>query len=103
MDDFEIAEELGKGNYGTVKKVLHSPTGVVMALKVCRRGFFFFFFFWAGEGAGDSGFGSEDGKSSKGKVGRRERGSEVEWRGGKGGERGKREWDRKEGRGEERR
>lgn len=55
MDDFEIAEELGKGNYGTVKKVLHSPTGVVMALKVCRRGFFFFFFFLGRGGGG--GFG----------------------------------------------
>lgn len=25
---------LGKGNYGTVKKVLHVPTGVCMAMKV---------------------------------------------------------------------
>lgn len=37
MDDFELFEELGKGNYGTVQKVVHKPTGVTMALKVrCR-------------------------------------------------------------------
>jgi len=34
MDDFELFEELGKGNYGTVQKVLHRPTAVTMALKV---------------------------------------------------------------------
>ena len=27
-------EELGRGNYGTVKKVLHKPTNVAMAMKV---------------------------------------------------------------------
>jgi len=36
MDDFELFEELGKGNYGTVQKVLHRPTGVSMALKEIR-------------------------------------------------------------------
>ncbi|GAA6044553.1 hypothetical protein JCM8097_003734 [Rhodosporidiobolus ruineniae] len=36
MDDFELFEELGKGNYGTVQKVLHRPTGVTMALKEIR-------------------------------------------------------------------
>lgn len=34
MDDFELFEELGKGNYGTVQKVWHKPTKVTMALKV---------------------------------------------------------------------
>lgn len=34
MDDFELYEELGKGNYGTVQKVWHKPTKVTMALKV---------------------------------------------------------------------
>lgn len=37
MDDFELFEELGKGNYGTVQKVVHKPTGVTMALKVRGR------------------------------------------------------------------
>ncbi|KAJ8294376.1 Protein kinase wis1 [Rhodotorula toruloides] len=36
MDDFELFEELGKGNYGTVQKVVHKPTGVTMALKEIR-------------------------------------------------------------------
>ncbi|BGP16732.1 hypothetical protein JCM10213_009149 [Rhodosporidiobolus nylandii] len=36
MDDFELFEELGKGNYGTVQKVVHRPTGVTMALKEIR-------------------------------------------------------------------
>lgn len=36
MDDFELFEELGKGNYGTVQKVLHRPTAVTMALKEIR-------------------------------------------------------------------
>lgn len=35
MEDLERGEELGRGNYGTVTKVLHTPTGVTMALKVC--------------------------------------------------------------------
>lgn len=34
MDEFELFEELGKGNYGTVQKVVHKPTAVTMALKV---------------------------------------------------------------------
>ncbi|KAM0791557.1 hypothetical protein ACM66B_006004 [Microbotryomycetes sp. NB124-2] len=36
MDDFELFEELGKGNYGTVQKVWHKPTKVTMALKEIR-------------------------------------------------------------------
>lgn len=36
MDDFELYEELGKGNYGTVQKVWHKPTKVTMALKEIR-------------------------------------------------------------------
>ena len=39
MGQFRLDEELGKGNYGTVKKVLHKPTNVAMAMKVtsvCR-------------------------------------------------------------------
>lgn len=35
MDQLQLDEELGKGNYGTVKKVLHKPTKVAMAMKVC--------------------------------------------------------------------
>ena len=34
MDQLHLDEELGKGNYGTVKKVLHKPTKVAMAMKV---------------------------------------------------------------------
>jgi mitogen-activated protein kinase kinase len=34
MSQLELNEELGKGNYGTVKKVLHKPTNVAMAMKV---------------------------------------------------------------------
>lgn len=34
--DLEIMEELGRGNYGTVTKVLHRPTNVVMAAKEVR-------------------------------------------------------------------
>jgi mitogen-activated protein kinase kinase len=34
MGEFQLDEELGKGNYGTVKKVLHKPTNVAMAMKV---------------------------------------------------------------------
>ena len=30
----QLLEELGHGNYGTVKKVLHKPTNVLMAMKV---------------------------------------------------------------------
>ncbi|KWU42012.1 MAP kinase, partial [Rhodotorula sp. JG-1b] len=36
MDEFELFEELGKGNYGTVQKVVHKPTAVTMALKEIR-------------------------------------------------------------------
>jgi hypothetical protein len=34
MDQFELEDELGKGNYGTVRKVKHKPTKVNMAMKV---------------------------------------------------------------------
>jgi mitogen-activated protein kinase kinase len=34
MGQLQLNEELGKGNYGTVKKVLHKPTRVAMAMKV---------------------------------------------------------------------
>jgi hypothetical protein len=39
MGELELHEELGKGNYGTVKKVRHKPTNVLMAMKVnpCQR------------------------------------------------------------------
>ncbi|KAF8904441.1 kinase-like protein [Gymnopilus junonius] len=33
MDQLQLDEELGRGNYGTVKKVLHKPTNVAMAMK----------------------------------------------------------------------
>ncbi|KAJ7217897.1 kinase-like protein [Mycena pura] len=33
MTQLQLDEELGKGNYGTVKKVLHRPTNVFMAMK----------------------------------------------------------------------
>lgn len=36
MNQLQLAEELGKGNYGTVKKVLHKPTNVAMAMKEIR-------------------------------------------------------------------
>jgi mitogen-activated protein kinase kinase len=36
MEQLQLDEELGKGNYGTVKKVLHRPTNVAMAMKVCQ-------------------------------------------------------------------
>lgn len=36
MTQFTLQEELGKGNYGTVKRVLHKPTNVLMAMKVCN-------------------------------------------------------------------
>ncbi|KAL8279585.1 hypothetical protein RQP46_008147 [Phenoliferia psychrophenolica] len=36
MSDLELMEELGKGNYGTVTRVLHKPTKVTMALKEIR-------------------------------------------------------------------
>lgn len=37
MDQLQLDEELGKGAYGTVKKVLHKPTNVAMAMKVCHH------------------------------------------------------------------
>ncbi|CAA7261708.1 unnamed protein product [Cyclocybe aegerita] len=36
MNQLQLDEELGKGNYGTVKKVLHKPTNVTMAMKEIR-------------------------------------------------------------------
>lgn len=36
LDDLQFIEELGRGNYGTVLKVLHKPTGVLMAMKEVR-------------------------------------------------------------------
>lgn len=35
-EEFELMEELGRGQYGTVKKVFHKPTNVVMAMKVLQ-------------------------------------------------------------------
>ncbi|KAH3668977.1 hypothetical protein OGAPHI_002732 [Ogataea philodendri] len=35
-DDIEFLEELGRGNYGIVSKVLHKPTGIIMAMKEVR-------------------------------------------------------------------
>lgn len=34
MSELTLMEELGKGQYGTVQKVFHKPTKVVMAMKV---------------------------------------------------------------------
>ncbi|CAH6719081.1 MAP kinase kinase Pbs2p [[Candida] jaroonii] len=36
LDQLQFIEELGRGNYGTVTKVLHKPTGVLMAMKEVR-------------------------------------------------------------------
>lgn len=36
LDELQFIEELGRGNYGTVSKVLHKPTGVLMAMKEVR-------------------------------------------------------------------
>ncbi|ADV19917.1 STE/STE7 protein kinase [Cryptococcus gattii E566] len=36
MDEIEVLGELGKGNYGSVHKVFHRPTGVTMAMKEIR-------------------------------------------------------------------
>jgi len=36
MDQLVLEQELGRGNYGTVKKVLHRPTNVEMAMKEIR-------------------------------------------------------------------
>ena len=35
-DDLKDIQELGQGNGGSVKKVEHTPTGTIMAKKVCR-------------------------------------------------------------------
>lgn len=37
MSEFNLQDELGKGFYGTVRKVLHKPTNVLMAMKVPSR------------------------------------------------------------------
>lgn len=44
MDEIEVLGELGKGNYGSVHKVFHRPTGVTMAMKVILS---FFRRFWS--------------------------------------------------------
>lgn len=36
LEELEFLEELGHGNYGTVSKVVHKPTGVLMAMKEVR-------------------------------------------------------------------
>ncbi|RUS25103.1 kinase-like protein, partial [Jimgerdemannia flammicorona] len=36
MNELELKEELGKGQYGTVQKVFHKPTNVTMAMKEIR-------------------------------------------------------------------
>ncbi|KAL7422324.1 MAP kinase kinase Wis1 [Cryptotrichosporon argae] len=36
MEEIEVLGELGKGNYGSVQKVFHRPTGVMMAMKEIR-------------------------------------------------------------------
>ncbi|KAK9240304.1 kinase-like domain-containing protein [Lipomyces kononenkoae] len=36
LDELELLDELGRGNYGTVTKVLHKPTNIVMAMKEIR-------------------------------------------------------------------
>ncbi|CAE6402343.1 unnamed protein product [Rhizoctonia solani] len=36
MSEFKLEEELGRGNYGTVKKVYHKPTNIIMAMKAGR-------------------------------------------------------------------
>ncbi|KAF9233028.1 kinase-like domain-containing protein, partial [Melanogaster broomeanus] len=36
MEQLVLEQELGRGNYGTVKKVLHKPTNVAMAMKEIR-------------------------------------------------------------------
>ncbi|AGO14266.1 AaceriAFL217Cp [[Ashbya] aceris (nom. inval.)] len=36
LDELEFLEELGHGNYGTVSKVLHKPTNIMMAMKEVR-------------------------------------------------------------------
>jgi serine/threonine protein kinase len=41
MSQLQLEEELGRGNYGTVKRVLHKPTKVYMAMKVSDSSFAF--------------------------------------------------------------
>lgn len=41
LEDFDLHKELGRGNYGTVRKVFHTKSQVDMAMKVCCIGFFF--------------------------------------------------------------
>lgn len=36
LEELEVLGELGRGNYGTVSKVLHKPTNIVMAMKEIR-------------------------------------------------------------------
>lgn len=36
LDELEFIDEIGHGNYGTVSKVIHKPTGVLMAMKEVR-------------------------------------------------------------------
>ena len=36
MEQLQLFEDLGKGTYGVVKRVLHKPTNVAMAMKVRR-------------------------------------------------------------------
>ena len=36
MDQLQLEDELGKGAYGTVQRVLHKPTKVAMAMKEIR-------------------------------------------------------------------
>lgn len=36
LDELEFIDEIGHGNYGTVSKVLHKPTSVIMAMKEVR-------------------------------------------------------------------
>ncbi|CAG8703955.1 10224_t:CDS:2, partial [Cetraspora pellucida] len=36
MDELQVMEEIGKGQYGTVQKVFHKPTNVTMAMKEIR-------------------------------------------------------------------
>ncbi|KAK9464838.1 kinase-like domain-containing protein [Lipomyces arxii] len=36
LNDLQVLEELGRGNYGTVSKVLHKPSNVIMAMKEIR-------------------------------------------------------------------
>lgn len=46
-DDFEKLGELGSGNGGVVWKVMHKPTNLIMARKVCKACFLLSSFFVA--------------------------------------------------------